>query len=488
MNRPRRLSVVCFVSLVAAGATAADAQPPAKGGEKWQIDRAMTVTPAAEPQPALRYRLLPMAPDLKEGNAVPIYLRLAHEQNDAARKHWTETPQKLNEAPLDPEHLAEARKFLGEIQGRFLTQLDYGARRRTAEWDYTIEQPDPISILLPDLQSMRNYAPMMVLRARVQIAAGDFAAAARSFQTGFAFARHVGEEGPFLIGGLVGLAIANMHAERIPEWIERPGSPNLYWSLTALPRPLISFRRQLEFEQRVIEWQFPDLADLDRPRPAAEWDAALKRYRAEVRRIEGIFKVTNESKSDPQLPPAADPDEPAAKSPDLVAARMYVTTRTGKSADDVAAMPPAQVLLLYIHGTAADARDELFKLTYLPFPEAAARLPEAARGERGLGGEGGRLSRLFLPAIQKVLINQVRLDRRIAMLRAVEALRLHAAAHGGQLPDSLDQVTEAPVPLDPGTGNAIEYHRDGATATLLSRLPSESTEQTGIRYRVTIRK
>ena len=88
--------------------------------------------------------------------------------------------------------------------GRFLQQIDYGARRKSAEWNYTLEQPDPISILLPDLQQMRGFAPMMVLRARVQIAEGDYAGAARSFETGFAFARHVAEEGPFLIGGLVG--------------------------------------------------------------------------------------------------------------------------------------------------------------------------------------------------------------------------------------------------------------------------------------------
>ena len=73
------------------------------------------------------------------------------------------------------------------------------------------------------------------------------------------------------------------------------------------------------------------------------------------------------------------------------------------------------------------------------------------------------------------------------MLRAIEALRMHAAAHGGQLPDSLDQVTVVPVPLDPGTGKPFEYHRDGATATLVSRLPGEPRTP-GLRYRVTVRK
>ena len=44
------------------------------------------------------------------------------------------------------------------------------------------------------------------------------------------------------------------------------------------------------------------------------------------------------------------------------------------------------------------------------------------------------------------------------------------------------------TPLDPGTGKPFEYSRDGATATLASRIPGEPLETTGLRYRVTVRK
>jgi hypothetical protein len=491
MNRLRRWSVVCPVLVVAAGLTAAADPPPGAkaSADKWLVDRTLTVTPAAEPQPALKYRLLPVATELKEGNAVPIYLRLAHEQRDETRKQLAETPQKWNELPLDQVPLAEARKFLDGVLTRYLDQFDYGARRKAAEWNYTLEQPDPISILLPDVQQMRQYAPMMVLRARVDIAGGKYGEAARAFETGFAFSRHVAN-GPFLISSLVGVAIASQFADRVPEWIERPGSPNLYWSLTALPRPLIDLRTQLEFEQGVLGMQFRDLADLDRPRTSSEWDATLRRFRAEVKRLEPVLngEMEGANKADKQ-PPPPDPDQPAAQSPDLVAARKFVADHAGKSAAEVAAMPPAQVLLLYISGSYSDLRDNMFKLTYLPFAEALPRLPDAAgRLKAATGGEGVRLAKLFLPAVAKVMMAQVRLDRRVALLRAVEALRLYAAAHGGELPQSLDQVTEAPVPPDPGTGKPYESHRDGAAATLVSKVPGEPLETTGLRYRVTIRK
>ena len=71
------------------------------------------------------------------------------------------------------------------------------------------------------------------------------------------------------------------------------------------------------------------------------------------------------------------------------------------------------------------------------------------------GGEGVWLAKAWLPAVTKVMIAQNRLERRIALLRAIEALRMHAAANGGQLPESLDQVTIAPVAARSRHGQAV---------------------------------
>jgi hypothetical protein len=49
-------------------------------------------------------------------------------------------------------------------------------------------------------------------------------------------------------------------------------------------------------------------------------------------------------------------------------------------------------------------------------------------------------------------------------------------------------VTVVPVPADPGSGKPFEYRRDGDTATLTSRIAGEPLEQTGLRYRITLRK
>ncbi len=493
MTRPRRWSTYALtLGLLAAGLSAGGGSPPDanKSAEKWIYDRSLTVTPQGESVPALKYRLLPLTSELREGNAVPIYLRLVHEQSDASRKHWTETPQKWNELPLDRVPLGEAREFLKGVQTRFLQQIDLGARRRTAEWNYTLDQGSIIDILLPDAQVMRSYAPMLVLRARLAVAEGDDAAAAHAFETGFAFSRHVAE-GPFLINGLVGIAIANQFADRLPEWIERPGSPNLYWPLTALPRPLIDIRKETDFEQRLLELQFPDLADPDRPRTPAEWDAVFRRVREEARRLLTLEEQQEGGRPDKprKVPiPGTAVGDPASKSPDLPEARRYLTEQMGKPAAEVESMPPAQVLMLYLVGVYHEYRDEMFKGFSLPYPQARTVFAAAARRlESAPDTEAVRLAKLLLPAVNKVYHAPARLDRKVAALRTIEALRQYAAAHGGQLPDALGDVTEAPVPDDPGTGKPFEYRRDGATVTIVSRIPGEPQETTGLRYRVTVR-
>jgi hypothetical protein len=460
-------------------ATKADDKP----AEKWWIDRSLTLSPQTAPVPALRYRLLPLSVDRKEGNAVPIYLRLVHQQSDAAQREWAEIPSKWNELPLDRLPIKEAQAFLDKHR-HLLHQLDLGARRKTAEWNHTLDQGSVIELLLPELKPMRDLVPIMILRARVEMAEGNFAAAVRALETGYAFSQHVAE-GPFLIPYLIALSNTNRFSDCLLDFMERPGAPNLFWSLTVLPRPFIGLRKGLESEYRVMEWEFTELADLDRERTAEQWDALLSQVR---KKREHILEVEKEAKPTDVVPGTTSAD-PATKSPDLAAAKKYLTDRLGLAAGDVDAMPPAKVLVLYIVNFFKEARDDYFKTAQLPYRVAKPIFAEAEqRLKSAPSTEATRFALWILPAIGKVQLNQVRVERKMAALRVIEALRLHAAAHNGQLPDKLSEVTIVPLPDDPGTGKAFEYQRDGATATLISRLPDTPLEGTGMRFRVSIRK
>ena len=106
MVRSRRWSVVVLLGALASLGGSPAADPPAE--EKWVFDKALTVAPQAVAPPALKYRLFPLSSELKAGNAVPIYLRMVHEQNDAARRHWSQTPLPWLDLPLRDLPLDEA--------------------------------------------------------------------------------------------------------------------------------------------------------------------------------------------------------------------------------------------------------------------------------------------------------------------------------------------------------------------------------------------
>jgi hypothetical protein len=72
---------------------------------------------------------------------------------------------------------------------------------------------------------------------------------------------------------------------------------------------------------------------------------------------------------------------------------------------------------------------------------------------------------VFLPALGRSYYSATRLDQGIALLRAVEALRMYTAEHKNQWPAKLDDCT-VPVPDDPVTGKPFNYSVDGGKAII----------------------
>jgi hypothetical protein len=89
------------------------------------------------------------------------------------------------------------------------------------------------------------------------------------------------------------------------------------------------------------------------------------------------------------------------------------------------------------------------------------------------------LATLFLPAIRRAWSAHARVDRRIAALRCVEAIRLYAAAHEGKLPRALADIKEVPVPPDPYTGKPFAYRLAGGVATLEGPPPAGEKANAG---------
>jgi len=79
-----------------------------------------------------------------------------------------------------------------------------------------------------------------------------------------------------------------------------------------------------------------------------------------------------------------------------------------------------------------------------------------------------------------------RLDRHVAALQCVEALRLYAAAHDGKLPRELISIIEVPVPNDPVMQKPFVYRCTGYNAVLEAPAPKGATERDAMRYELTL--
>ena len=88
---------------------------------------------------------------------------------------------------------------------------------------------------------------------------------------------------------------------------------------------------------------------------------------------------------------------------------------------------------------------------------------------------------------EQVRIVAKRLETDLAALQCVEAIRSYAASHGGQLPQTLGDITEVTVPNDPMSGGAFRYTRTGATAVLESPAPAGTDAKDAIRYEITVK-
>ena len=81
-----------------------------------------------------------------------------------------------------------------------------------------------------------------------------------------------------------------------------------------------------------------------------------------------------------------------------------------------------------------------------------------------------------------------RLDRHMAALQCVEAIRLYAGTHKGNLPIRLEEITEVVIPDDPVTDKPFEYIAKNKTAVLKAAPPKGGTERDSIHYELTVQE
>jgi hypothetical protein len=443
----------------------------------------LSLQPVAAPVPALRYLLLPDPVNQTPGNAEPL-LNIAGDminQGEDAGKNLDKIHEWL-EMPVEEVPCEEAQKLLDTYYKNALRYAKLASRREWCQWDFSCRTEGFEALLVP-LAPQRNIARLLVLQIRLDISEGRFDEALENLQTGFGMARHIGN-GPTLIQSLVGAAIANMMSKQIEYWVDTSESPNLYWALTDLPKPLIDARQGLQMERTVLHWEFPQLLDMknrvmtekevnslvnEMVNQLLSWSDGEESREEEQRRYDKLFsddKRINEIYGQ---------------------AKKHLISR-GCASKLVEVMPVKQAVMIYSFDRHVYWQNELYKWHGLPYYQVFPGLDDVegrfGRIRKDLA-EGAPFNE-YIPSFKRACFILARMDREIAALRCIEAIRMYAADHDGKLPAGLDDITQVPIPLvDPVTGKAFVYRLEGNTAILESMLTKRDDS---VQYRLTIAK
>jgi hypothetical protein len=452
----------------------------------------MEVTPADEPVPAFKYRLSLRPHEMVPGNSVLHYMRVfpeggidrtwkaLHDKYGEEIDDWYGTSIPISQMPLEKARDA-ARSFDGTVD-----HIRLGSQSRDTDWGRgweNMEGPEIIAVLLPEIQASRSMARAVSLQTRVAIADRNYDQALDLMRMNYRLGQDVAVE-PILVCSLVGVAICGVSNNNAIDLIAAPDSPNLYWALTDLPKPMISMRDAVRTELALGPRMFAFLnADDTMQLSPGEWNALWSKGI-----VSFLTSGVNDRPTDRQLAELA----PMALG---LAGYSHAKQRLvdwGYQPEKVEAMPVGQVLSLYSTRTYQVVANAMERAWHVPLEDAGSweRMADEYLDENRFGrGENRELlpvASMLLPAVSAVRSAGARLERDFAALQVIEALRMHAARNDGKWPQRLSDVTCVPVPDNPATGEPFMYELEGGTAILT--LPKSDGFHIRRRYELTIAK
>jgi tetratricopeptide (TPR) repeat protein len=452
----------------------------------------LAASASAHGQPALKYMLLPDPLDLTAGNAAPLWIR-AGSTAHAVNRTLVEGPYKGIGGPVgtplnfEGKHLPlkdlpkeEIRTFLAKY-ATALRIADQAARCDHCDWEFPPFKIGGFDYPMEEIQLLRTMAALLTTRFRLELSEGRFDDALHTLQTGFALSRDIGKGGT-LIHDLVAIAVGGIMFGNVEEWMQTPGSPNLFWALTDLPCPLVNIGPAMRNELTTLYRTFPPLRQLIR-----DSDKGAMSEEETNKVVSELFKIW----SDLEGSQLSDWQKKLAIA--ALAIKVYPEARKylleqGRKPEQLDAMPTLQVVLLYYVDDYDQLKDEVLKWTNVPPWEARAGLDATAKKIRDLGPTHNPIVSLLIPAIAKVYEARVRIERTADYLCCAESLRMYAATHDGKAPEKLEDV-KLPLPLDPATGQGFgkfyKVEKDGTAVLEIPPPPPIALPSFGRRFELT---
>jgi hypothetical protein len=456
----KSLSIICVIAMAVSFSTA-------RGQAAKPSSYEMSVTTAADD--ALKYRLLPETGELVSANAATLYLMATTMANTRPDDFW----ERIDQLDNQPAEQWEKKDVQDSLDSAKLSLMDLAARRDRCVWDSGIQEQG-YAALLPHLNPLRSkLARMLSLRTRLAISEGRWEDAAYSLQSGMALSYHLSNaEHAVLVEALVGVSIRGMVCQNIREWISTPGSPNLYWALADAERPAPNLAASLQEEKESLYRTFPFL------RRARQGSMTAEQYQSVAAELRGYLQQSEAGKQGGGQLPSVE---------QLRAAALDYLKRSGVAEGQLNQLSAAALVGWYMTDDYDRSYDSLSKWLGLPYPQAIERLQHDELAIDNPDRQQGNPLLVFIPKYSKAFTMVTQDQRELTALQAIESIRAYAAAHNGQPPKSLDDLTDMPVPADPITGQPFIYQAREGGFTLDGPAPLNASEKS-IHYNVTIKQ
>ena len=416
----------------------------------------LTLHPRAVPENPDAQRLLPRELELRDGNAAIELLRMPWEQTHFMDLQRKEMNDWLDMKGDDPKLVKRESIF-----EHFKDKMRRAAYTRDADWDYPFGEQPMITILLPDVQGMRNFAGrVMSLWIRIQIAKGNLKAAEEGLLIQMACARHVSRT-PFIVCHLVGNAIAEIGFEQFEDLIQHPNSENYYYALSMLPITLGDYKTTVEVDTSIVRSSMPSLGTGDLP-PVED-----HRWISAFNELHEYYITTITSAKEVDLDALKQQAQTAAKE---------LPSMTGIAESDIEKMSDEEKATRWLLANFELLSGKYVAATQLPSHQTLQTLVELQQEIEKLNektafqhvGEvpkGALIRHFFDIHSVQAFIGCHRFSRDVKLLQIVEAIRDHASKNDSRFPKSLSEI-ELHVPVDPFTNKPAEYELKDGVAVL----------------------
>jgi hypothetical protein len=188
----------------------------------------LMLRPAGQAAGAPELQLLPKPQELTDADAFPLYVKavtsVPKDLDWGKIKGWRQMP--VSQLPKD-DVASVLRQFDASVP-----LLEQAGKCKRCDWPLSVEGDPPI-----DLNTIRNLTFLLALKARSQLAGGDYTSCTRTLGTGLALAKHL-SAGPTAIHLLVGVAVSAVIYGEIEQYVQQQGAPSLEAAIRTIPKPL----------------------------------------------------------------------------------------------------------------------------------------------------------------------------------------------------------------------------------------------------------